>query len=443
LINSLLKTEKPIPFDFLINGQFLRTSVDEFLTANGISAEQTLDVEYVRAIVPPSQATLLPHDDWVSSVDLLSRNTSASRWAEKDAVLIGHERILSGSYDNIVRVWNMSSEVIASSPSASEGGHTNDVKAVKFLSPTRLVSASLDRTIRVWKYADDPFNPSKADISPALELYGHRDSVDDVAVHGPTHRILSASADHTIGLWSTSKNNATSAPPSLLPSASPSFSNKRRKIGSEGPQSQAAPQRGPLIQLSGHSDGATGVIFAPQDPDLAHSVSFDHTLQTWDLPTQRSLDSRTLPASLYSLCALPGLNLLAAGSMARTISLVDTRVSSSTVVAMTLRGHAGAVSSVAAAPVEAIGGPWGLVSAGFDGTCRVWDVRSVRTGIASGVTGAGAEGESVYVIEREGEKGRRLQAAERTKVMGVAWDQDVGIVAGGSDHQVQINRSSP
>ena len=39
---SMLNTSAPIPFDFLIDGAFLRTSLDEYLKANGLSYETTL-----------------------------------------------------------------------------------------------------------------------------------------------------------------------------------------------------------------------------------------------------------------------------------------------------------------------------------------------------------------------------------------------------------------
>ena len=46
LVNELLHRDdgSRIPFDILINGEFLRTTIDEFLTKNGINAESTLDV---------------------------------------------------------------------------------------------------------------------------------------------------------------------------------------------------------------------------------------------------------------------------------------------------------------------------------------------------------------------------------------------------------------
>jgi ribosome biogenesis protein YTM1 len=69
----------------------------------------------------------------------------------------------------------------------------------------------------------------------------------------------------------------------------------------------------------------------------------------------------------------------------------------------------------------------------------VWDLRSTRAGTRD--EGGGTVGESVYVIERESQKGeKRAVGGEGIKVFGVAWDREVGIVSVGEDKRVQINR---
>lgn len=433
LVNDLLETSKPVPFEFLINGQFLRTSIDEFLTANGISAESTLTVEYVRALIPPLHVTSFEHDDWVSDVDVLSKHSLAVQWSKK-TVADGQERILSGCYDGLLRVWNPStSDVIATSTAA--GGHTSYVTSAKFLSPTALVSAGADRTLRVWKYTEGVADSlaSSSSITPTLELYGHKASVDSIAVHAPSSRILSASADHTVGLWSTTPTNAPAAPANLLPSAS-AHTTKRRKLAPKEPQQPGKPaaQRGPLHLLSAHSAPVSAAIFASHDPTVAYSTSWDHSLRTWDLPTATCVDTRTTAQPLLCLAALQELRLLAAGTSARHVTLFDPRVDVRSVAALTLRGHSNAVVSVAARP----GDQWGLVSGSHDGTCRIWDVRSV-----TGAEG-GQVGEAVYRIGRESVEGdsERRVGGEGVKVFGVAWDKEVGIVSGGEDKRVQINR---
>jgi len=419
LVNRLLETEKPIPLEFLINGQFLRTSLDEFLTQNGISAETTLSVEYVKALVPPLYVTSYEHDDWVSSVDVLSQSSKA---AQSSTVGFSGStpRILSGSYDGLLRVWNMSSEIVATGQ-----GHSSSIKAAKFISPTQIVSSGLDRTLRIWKY-EDAETGNAGTLTPTLELYGHSSSVDNLAVHAPSSRILSASADHTVGLWSTSKTEAPAASDSLLPTT-----NKRRKLSST---TKPTPQRGPLSTLHGHQSQVSAVCFDETDATVAYSSSWDHAVKTWDLPTSTCVDTRTTAQSLFSLCHLPDHSLLATGTSARHITLIDPRASATTISAMTLRGHTNAVVSLARDPNSS----HQLVSGSHDGTCRVWDIRSVRN-----EAGVERVGESVYVIERESSaqgKASRPVAGEGVKVFGVCWDREVGVVSGGEDRRVQINK---
>ncbi|KAL8843607.1 MAG: hypothetical protein Q9170_000111 [Blastenia crenularia] len=425
LVNTILEKEKPIPFDFLINGALLRSSLDDYLTQHGISAETTLYLEYVKAAIPPVHLASFEHDDWVSSVDVLS-SASATGVLRKDVNMQkpGHERILSASYDGLLRIWNKSSQITAISPSAEEGGHVSSVKAAKFISSSHIASSGTDRTVRVWKYRDTS-DDSPASISPQIELYGHKASVDELAVHQSSSRILSASADHSIGIWSTKKSDAPSAPESCLPSHAFRGS-KRRKIG----PSVSTPQRGPLALLKSHSAPVSSVIFAPTDSTVAYSGSWDHALKTWDLPTSTAVDTRSTSHSLLSLAALPTLNLVAAGTSARHITLIDPRASATNIVAMTLRGHTNAVVSLATDPNST----YSLSSGSHDGTCRVWDVRSTKT------EKEGRVGQSMYSIGRESVGGESRASGDGVKVFSVVWDADVGIISAGEDKRVQINQ---
>ncbi|KAF2765172.1 microtubule associated protein [Teratosphaeria nubilosa] len=416
LVNRLLETDKPIPLDFLINGQFLRTSLDDFLTQNGISAETTLSVEYVKALVPPIYHASYEHDDWVSSVHVLSASSSAGG----EAVLEGKERILTGSYDGLLRVWNASNEVVATA-----SAHTAAVKSAHFLGPTHIVSAGVDRTVRVWNYTDSETD-GRATLTPSLELYGHKASVDNLAVNKASSRILSAGADHRIGVWSTQKAELPSAPEGLLPSA-----NKRRKLSNAKPVAQ----KGSLRMLDGHQSQVSDVCFDEKDATVAYSASWDHSVKTWDLTTSTCVDTRTTAQSLFSICHIHEHSLLATGTSARHITLIDPRASATTVSAMTLRGHTNAVVSLARDP----GSSYQLVSGSHDGSCRIWDIRSVRH-----QAGTERVGDAVYVIERESAKGKPKTgvSGDGVKVFGVDWNREVGVVSGGEDKRVQINKGS-
>jgi ribosome biogenesis protein len=430
----MLNTSSPIPLDFLVNGQFLRTSLEEYLHENGLSFENTLTLQYVRSLVPPIYQASFEHDDWVSSIDILSDTSRAGVWADS-AFLHGQDRILSASYDGLLRIWDNSGQVIATSPSGSNGGHSAAVKSAKFLSPTQIASAGMDRTVRVWRYVEEADHTS-GDFKPTLELFGHKGTIESLDVHGPTGRLLTAASDGSVGFWTTSKTSAPEAPASLLPGAGMNVA-KKRKIAS------SAPQRGPLSLSQIHAASVSAAIFKPGDATVAYSASEDHTIKTIDLTTQRVERTLTTSHPLMSLCALPGASnstsLLAAGNTARHITIVDPRESATKVSVMTLRGHRNTVGALAPSPEDT----YSLVSGSYDGTCRIWDLRSVRTGTKA--EGGGSVSEAVYVIERESQKGQKKRAdvpGQGCKVFGIAWDKNWGIVSAGEDKKVQVNRGS-
>ncbi|KAF2405630.1 microtubule binding protein [Trichodelitschia bisporula] len=418
LVNDLLQPEKPIPFEFLVNGRFLRSTIDQFLTDNGLSAEHVLTLEYVRAQIPPQHVTSFEQDDWIAGVDVYSATSPAAQWSNSnpDTALIA-----TAGYDGYLRVWNATgSDVLATSPDAVNGGHKASARAVRFLTADKIASAGADRTVRVWDYSGDT-------LTPSIELYGHTASIDALAVHAPSNSILSGSTDGNVGLWTTNKAGAPGADADLTTPFMPS--QKRRKTADV-----RVSKRGPLALMSGHHQAISAVAFKADDHTVAYSASWDKTLRTWDLATHTLVDTRTTQNALSAMAEMAELGLVAVGSVARHITLVDVRAGAAAVAALTLRGHANTVSALAAEP----GNKFGLVSGGHDGVCRIWDVRSVRA------EGGGGVGECVAVVAREKarqEGKERVKAGAGVKVFDVTWDKEVGIVSVGEDRRVQINRA--
>lgn len=109
ILDNLL--EKQRPFDFLIDGEFLRSSLAEYLEEKNMSTENVLTIEYVESMLPPTPLSSYEHDDWVSAVQ---------------AHHLGG--FLTGSYDNHVRLWNKQAEC-----TQILTGHNGAVKAVQWL----------------------------------------------------------------------------------------------------------------------------------------------------------------------------------------------------------------------------------------------------------------------------------------------------------------------
>jgi len=71
LINKVLGPTQPIPFDFIVDGELLRGSLEAFVKSRrGGDMESTLAVEYVESLLPPKEQATFPQDDWVSGVSI-------------------------------------------------------------------------------------------------------------------------------------------------------------------------------------------------------------------------------------------------------------------------------------------------------------------------------------------------------------------------------------
>ncbi|KAJ2859688.1 ribosome biogenesis protein ytm1, partial [Coemansia asiatica] len=227
IVNHLLGNEKPVPFDFLAEGQFLRASIAEYLRQNGQSAENILTLEYVESMLPPTEIASYSHDDWISSVAAASS-----------------EEFVVGSYDGVVRLWNAQSECVAqlrghdlavkcvAAASASASASTHSKSKVEF------ISGSQDCTAVAW-------GTKRGQHKALYAARGHTDSIEAVAINPTSTHFATASADSTIRFWSL-------APPKqsedeLLDAVAEAPSSKKRKGASAQTMTKAA-----VGTLTGH-----------------------------------------------------------------------------------------------------------------------------------------------------------------------------------------------
>ncbi|KAG0670997.1 ribosome biogenesis protein ytm1 [Maudiozyma exigua] len=396
------------PFDFLIDGQLLRSSLDDYLVKNGLSSEVSLDIEYTRAVLPPSFLSSFSNEDWISSVDVTSGIDTPQR------------SIITGSYDGIVRTWNLSGQV-----EKMYSGHSGPIRAVKFVSNTRLVSAGNDRTLRIWKTKNSPVQTSNDDDELNVEegktlaiLEGHSAPVVSLDVSNETSRIISGSYDKSIGLWSTDYKEMTVVDPmdELNKSTNNKVSTAAKKRRKLALKDGSIRRRAPLSLLESHTGPVEQAIFDQNDNTVGYSVSQDHTIKTWDLVTARCVDTKTTSYSLLSIAQLKPLGLLACGSSARHITLHDPRADSSSakITQQQLIGHKNFVVSLDTCPEN----EYMLCSGSHDGTVKVWDVRSNAP---------------MYTITRE-------NGETKDKIFATRWAEKIGIISGGEDKKVQINK---
>ena len=147
------------------------------------------------------------------------------------------QRIVSGSGDKTLRLWDAASGQAIGEPLE---GHEGEVIGVAF-SPDgqRIVSGSADSTLRLWDAAS-----GQAIGEP---LKGHEDMVDGVAFSPDGQHIVSGSVDKTLRLWDAVSGKAIGEP------------------------------------LKGHETTVIGVAFSPDGRRIV-SGSVDHTLRLWPAP---------------------------------------------------------------------------------------------------------------------------------------------------------------
>ncbi|XP_052619703.1 ribosome biogenesis protein WDR12 homolog [Lactuca sativa] len=235
VVNSLLQSGnddwKHEPFDFLIDGELVRMSLEDFLLAKGISAEKTLEIEYIKAVAPRKEEDPSLHDDWVNAVDG------------------SNQFILTGCYDGLGRIWKGPGNcthileghngVITSVGVVNSKDNENDTNKV-------VATGSKDRTVKLWKFDPEPLSENLK-ISSFRTLVGHTASVQSLASQPNGNLICSGSWDCRINVWQTESNEADIV------------SVKKRKKGNKQEESQSEGEA--VATLVGHTQCVSSVVW--------------------------------------------------------------------------------------------------------------------------------------------------------------------------------------
>ncbi|KAK2989852.1 hypothetical protein RJ640_025511, partial [Escallonia rubra] len=332
------------PFDFLINGELVRMSLEEFLLAKGISAEKVLEIEYVKAVAPRKQEEPSFHDDWVSAVD--GSNPGF---------------ILTGCYDALGRVWKaagLCTHILE--------GHSDAVTSVSIVKPkdvendkgALVATASKDKTLRLWMFDAEESRGGPTKIRAYKTLRGHNASVQSIAAQPSGDMVCSGSWDCRIKLWQTKESDAGA-----------SVSIKKRKKGSDDGESQSEGEA--VSTLVGHTQCVSSVVW-PQHGTI-YSASWDHSIRRWDAETgNESLN--TFCGKVINCIDIGGESsaLIAAGGSDPILRIWDPRKPGTSAPIFQFSSHASWISAC----------KWHkeswfhLLSASYDGKIMLWDLRT-------------------------------------------------------------------
>jgi DNA-binding beta-propeller fold protein YncE len=270
------------------------------------------------------------------------------------------KRILSGSDDNTVKVW----DAVSGQEILTLKGHTNLVRSVAF-SPDgkRIVSGSWDWTVKVWDAASG---------RETLTLEGHRERAPSVAFSPDGKRIISGSWDKTVKVWDSVS-------------------------GQEA------------LTLK-HSEAVTSVTFSPDGKRIV-SASDDDTLKVWDATSGQqtlTVKAQTIP---WCVAFSPDGKRIVSGGLSNTLRVWD---ATSGALTLALKGHTGSVMSVAFSPDGKR-----IVSGSTDDTLKIWDATSGQEtltlkGHTSGVLSVAFSPDGKRIVSGSGDKTIKLwEAASR------------------------------
>ena len=357
-------------------------------------------------------------------------------------------RIVSGSADTTVRVWDAATGQPVGQPLT---GHTAGVFSVAF-SPdgTRIVSGSADTTVRVWDAATGQ--------PVGQPLTGHQDRVWGVAFSPDGTRIVSGSADTTVRVWDAATGQPVGQPLTGHQDRvfSVAFSPDGTRIVSGSADTTVrvwdAATGQPVGQpLTGHQDGVWGVAFSPDGTRIV-SGSADTTVRVWDAATGQPVGQPLTghQDGVWGVAFSPDGTRIVSGSADTTVRVWD--AATGRPVGQPLTGHQDGVWGVAFSPDGTR-----IVSGSADTTVRVWDAATGRpvgqplTGHQDGVWGVAFSPDGTRIVSGSADTTVRVWDAATGRpvgqpltghqggVWGVAFSPDgTRIVSGSADTTVRV-----
>jgi ribosome biogenesis protein YTM1 len=164
-----------------------------------------------------------------------------------------------------------------------------------------------------------------------------------------------------IKLWSTSMNDL------MEQEAAPVAEGKKRKVT----KTSSTPIKHSVLTLDGHVGTVSSVVYNSEKKNL-YSGGYDHSDRTWDLDSASNVSTMNCECVVLSVDYSPASQLLVSGHSDNFVRIWDPRAKDGLVVKMKFAGHSNWVSAVSWCPSSM----FMFASASYDGSVRVWDMRS-------------------------------------------------------------------
>ncbi|ESP01568.1 hypothetical protein LOTGIDRAFT_238255 [Lottia gigantea] len=382
LINGLLTGDEPqkedtevIKFDFLVHEEFLRKPLNEFLDQKDISSETVLEIEYLEHHPAPQPENSLLHDDWVSCLQGYSKY------------------VISGCYDNTIRLWSTEGEEIMTIPA-----HSGPVKTVQWITQDPddkapiFMSGSHDQTIHIWQW-----NIEKKEVDCIVTCRGHTESVDCLAVDAENERFCSGSWDKMLKIWSS----ASTAEEDTADDSNTTAPKKKKKTD------HIVPTRVPILTLSGHKEAVSSACWL--NSAEVCTASWDNTLRFWDINRASEKSQLQGPKAFFNISYSALNGTIVAGGSDRFVRLYDPRSNDGAVVKSVFSSHKLWIAGVAWSSTNENH----FISGSHDSLVKLWDKRSPKAPLYD-------------------------MAGHEDKILAVDWSLPELMMSSGADNSIKI-----
>jgi len=406
VVNHLLELDPPVPFDFLVNGEFLRATIGQFLSVQKLGTEKTLVVEYVLALSEPEPSEVDQVPDWISSLVALPGSWFAAT-----------------SYDGTVRLYDQGAPKFQSR--LSDKPLIGAAVACGGVNSSKMCVAGKDGSVRCLSVRHSNKSGAATGSVSVLRAPNATKAVESVALNEDVSLLASGGWDQEINVWRVGED--VFGP---VDEGSPKLGPKRKASGgvTEGMR--------PKFSLKGHSQVVSCLQFGgrAQYPFTLFSGSWDCTMRVWDIAAASCICNWSIGRAATSLSVSPhGSPQVVTSHEDGHVSLWDVRATPhpSKEGALLLDATSGLplASAQASHRRQASQATWcpqdmyRIASVGHDGVLCVLDPRSPKMPVQS------------VRIGKQGHNPNRLLC--------VAWLGREELVVGGSDGKVvRVNLGS-
>eukprot|EP00960_Hanusia_phi_P074064 768143-Hanusia_phi.AAC.7 len=326
VVNHLLELDEPHAFDFLIDGELLRSSLEEHVRGKGLSLEEVVVVEYFLVPKRPEHAEDKPHEDWVAGIAIGSSFS-----------------VLTASYDKTGRIWEQEADGHAVTTLLGHEDSATCCTWVEEEGETGRFAITGGKDFSLLAYSVAKGKHGGQSVQPCFRLRGHEGAVQAVACRGPL--LCSASWDKTIKIWPVPRCKELEG---LEEQEAITQSSKRSKV-EEGKKAASTKDRGCLSTLVGHTQAVTGLDVGEKGEIV--SGGWDHTVKSWDAETQQCTTNLSSNSAVNGV-AVSLSGLFASAHADRAVRVWDPRAGA--LVRKSLASHKGWVNAgkVPASPLS-------------------------------------------------------------------------------------------